>query len=112
MRGWTRWDDELLSLMRLNSLIGEVAQRGVAQVGGGVALVQRSDLTLVNVSSSPAHKLLKASLEPFCLVLASILSFVATRIECGCTSAFTSTGFKFSKCNSNIIFILPHLKTY
>ena len=48
-----------------------------------MALVQCSGLcvdTLVNVSLSPAHKLLKASLEPFSLVLASVLTFVATRV--------------------------------
>ena len=75
--------DELLRVMRLDSWMGEW-HKGVE----GVALVQR----LVNVSLSPAHKLLKASLELFCLVLASVLSFVATRIG---TSAFTSTGFMF-----------------
>ena len=71
--------DKLLRVMRLDSWMGS-GTKGVE----GVALVQRSGLgvdTLVNVSSSPAHKLLKASLEPCCLVLANVLSFVAIRIE-------------------------------
>ena len=66
-------------VMRLDSWMGS-GTKGVE----GVALVQHSGLcvdTLVNVSSSPAHKLLKASLEPCCLVLANVLSFVAIRIE-------------------------------
>ena len=71
--------DEFLTVMRLGSWLGEW-HKGVE----GVALVQHSGLcvdTLVNVSSSPAHKLLYASVVPFCLVLASVLTFVATRIE-------------------------------
>ena len=54
MRGGGK--DKLLTVMRSDSLI-VVAQRGVAEGGGGVALVQRSGLymyvdTRVNVSSS------------------------------------------------------------
>ena len=51
---WEVRERKLLTVMRSDSLIG-VAQRGVAQVGRGVALVQHSGLcvdTRVNVSSS------------------------------------------------------------